>query len=160
MTWRCRTKRRRDHLRAELLTGTYMKKNDDKKWGDFCDEYDENVLVNLRPRSRCEILISLRHFTRIMKAKSLQHRKPATVGPFYAPINPPKWVRFARRSPAEIQGFPRNRQQRSATSSRGTPDGSRVGRYRESTEDQIPAGTEEAAALCHAGRLCCHLSIL
>ena len=76
-----------------------MKKNDDKKWGDFCDEYDENVLVNLRPRSRCEILISLRHFTRIMKAKSLQHRKPATVGPFYAPINPPKWVRFARRSP-------------------------------------------------------------
>lgn len=26
-------------------------------------------------------------------------RESCTVGPFYAPIRPPKWVRFARRSP-------------------------------------------------------------
>ncbi|MCH7989689.1 MAG: tyrosine-type recombinase/integrase [Planctomycetes bacterium] len=64
-----RAKRLSEHLRAELLTGTYQKKNDDKKWKDFCDEYSEKILSNLRPRSKSEILTSLRHFTRIIKPK-------------------------------------------------------------------------------------------
>ena len=64
-----RAKRRCEHLKAELLTGTYEKKHDDKKWGDYCDEYSEKVLSSLRPRSKSEILTSLRHFTRIVKPK-------------------------------------------------------------------------------------------
>lgn len=35
-----------------------------------------------------------------MSRQSLNIREPTAVGPFYTPIKPPRWVRFARRSPA------------------------------------------------------------
>jgi integrase len=72
-----KAEKKRRHLEAELMTGTYQK--DAKKlWADFRKEYKERVLAGLAVATRAQARISLDHFERIVKpirmfALSTQH---------------------------------------------------------------------------------------
>jgi integrase len=58
--------RYRRRVEDELALGTYAA-HAKKPWADFVKEYDTRVVAGLAPRSRPQVLTSLRHFERIVK---------------------------------------------------------------------------------------------
>jgi len=64
--------RRRDELKAQLITETYESAKRRVTWEEFRAEYETKGLSHVQPSSRKEMVLSLRCFTRVAKPRLLE----------------------------------------------------------------------------------------
>ena len=76
-----KAEKRLRHLQSELDMGVHQPPNK-KKWSDFRERYDREILPNLAPQSQDQVAAALGHFERIIKPSKVNQITTETIDKF------------------------------------------------------------------------------